>query len=310
MGNRIQILPSNKIDADKWNNCIEKSGNSLIYADYSFLTNQCDHWSGLIINDYQTILPLPWRRKWGIKYLYAPEFIQQLGFFGDLSNINFPEILKSIFKFAKFGDLFFNYQNREILNQIEYEEKTNYILNLENSYPKIFSNYTNELIKNLQKSQKHKLIYEVDFKIEDSIHQFYLQYQNRFKKYENSTFQNLSNTCLELSERNKCITRYVYSETTNEVLSMALLLKDEKRLYLLLNSTNSIGRSFAANHFLLDKIIQEFSEEALILDFEGSERKGIKEFYESFQPKYQPFFHYRFNKLPFLINWGRKIASR
>ncbi len=310
MGNRVQILTSNKIDATKWDNCIEKSSNSLIYADYSFLTNQCDHWSGLIINDYQTILPLPWRRKWGIKYLYAPTFTQQLGFFGDLSIIHFPEILKHIQKFAKYGDLFFNYQNRDILNQIECEEKTNYVLNLENPYPKTFSNYSKELIKNLQKSQKHKLTYAIDFEIEDAIQQFYLQYQNRFVKYNYSTFRNLSKTCLELSGRNKCITRYVYNATTNEVLSIALLLKDEKRLYLLLNSTNPNGRIFAANHFLLDQIIQEFSEEALLFDFEGSERKGIREFYESFHPECQLFFHYRFNKLPFLINWIRIIAGR
>jgi hypothetical protein len=310
MENQIQILPSHKIDPLKWNNCVEKSSNSLIYADFFFLTSQCDQWSGLIIDDYKTILPLPWRKKWGIRYLYAPAFIQQLGFFGHLSNLPITEIINSIIEFAKFGDLFFNYQNRELLTKIEYSEKTNYILDLKNSYPKIYSDYSHDLIKNLQKSEKHPLKYVYDVTIEVAIQQFQLQYQNRFPHLNLNTFQGLTTTCLALAKRNQCIVRSAYSDSTNEVLSIALLLKDNKRLYLLLNTTNKIGRSFAANHYLLDQIIQEFCEEEILLDFEGSEHNGIKEFYEAFHPKNQPYFHYRLNKLPFLINFIRTIITR
>jgi hypothetical protein len=62
----------------------------------------------------------------------------------------------------------------------------------------------------------------------------------------------------------------------------------------------------AANHFLLDQIIQEFSEENLIFDFEGSERKGIKEFYQSFHPENQPYFQVSFNQLPYWQKWIRQ----
>ncbi len=307
MGNSIQILPSDKIDLVKWNMCIEQSSNALIYADYFYLTNQCDHWAGLIIGDYKTIMPLPWRKKWGIKYLYAPAFIQQLGIFGDLSNLHLQQILNKIKEFAKFGDLFFNYENMAILSEITTQQKTNFILNLNQPYPSIKARYTSDLLKNLQKSEKRKLKYTNNLSVEDAITQFQIQYQSRIPHYNEHTFKKLNTTCIELAKHHKCFIRTVSTQESNDSISTALLLTHKKRIYLLLNTTNSIGRSFAANHYLLDQIIQEFCEEDLVLDFEGSERKGIKEFYESFQPEIQPYFQFTYNNLPFLINWARGI---
>jgi hypothetical protein len=310
MGTQIQILHSKEIDPKKWDHCINNSSNSLIYARYHYLTNQCINWSGLVIDDYATVLPLPWKRKWGIRYLYAPAFIQQLGFFGNFYELPISQIIDRIKEFAKFGDLFFNHQNLEIIPHLDYVEKTNYILDLNNSYPKIYSNYAQDLLKNLQKSEKYNLQYLQTVSIENTIEKFQINYQDRFPQFNSKTFQNLKHTCKELAENNQCFTRSIYSETTDQVISTALLLKDNKRLYLLLNSTNLTGRSLSANHFLIDSIIQEFCEEALILDFEGSERKGIKDFYKSFHPINQPYFHYRFNNLPFFINMVRALLNK
>jgi hypothetical protein len=310
MDNGIQILHSSKIDHYKWNNCVENSINSIIYADYLLLTSQCDNWSGLIIGDYKTVMPLPWRKKWGIRYLYAPAFIQQLGLFGELSNLPLLQILNYIKGFAKYGDIFFNYYNMDLIKDLACFSKTNYILNLDCSYPKIFANYSHDLIKNLQKSEKHNLTYSTDIKIEEAIHQFQLQYQDRFPHLHLKVYKNLLTACGELAKRDQCIVRSIYTESTNEPLSIALLLKDKQRIYLLLNTTNTAGRSIAANHYLIDKIIQEFCEEDLLFDFEGSERKGIKEFYESFHPVNQPYFHYRFNNLPYIFNLARQIIKK
>jgi hypothetical protein len=309
MAKQIQILASAQINPVKWNYCLENSSNELIYANYHFLNQLCDNWSALIISDYETILPLPWRKKFGIKYFYAPAFIQQLGFFGNLVNLPIQEIWKTVNGFAKFGDLFLNNANSEILENITYIEKTNFIIDLNNNYPKIYSNYSNDLIKNLLKSKKHALKYSNGLSVERSIQEFKNQYQDRFHNYKDSDFLRIQEACLAFSKSGNCITRTVYSESNLEMLSTALLLKSKNRLYLLMNATNNQGRIMAANHYLLDQIIHEFSEELLLFDFEGSERKGIQTFYESFRPKNQPYFYIRINQLPYWINMIRKFAS-
>jgi hypothetical protein len=282
-----------------------QSSNALIYADYQMLNIICDNWSGLIIGNYDTVLPLPWRKKLGIRYLYAPAFIQQLGCFGNLSGLDMQGVWDKVFSFAKYGDLFFNYTNKSLLSEIAFIEKNNFIIELNQSYPIIRLGYQHDLIKNLKKSEKQNLQYSNVQLIGQCINLYQTQYQERFPQYRNQDFHRFLKLCLTFSVTGNCITRTVFAENTAEIISSAVLLKNHNRLYLLMNVTTKKGRSMAANHYLLDQIIQEFSEENLVFDFEGSERKGIQEFYLSFQPENQPYFQVSFNKLPAWLNWIR-----
>ena len=96
--------------------------------------------------------------------------------------------------------------------------------------------------------------------------------------------------------KNKVFTRAVYNHK-NELLSIALFLEHNNRLYNMMNTTTDTGKKVSANHFLFDKIIEEFSNSHYILDFEGSDVIGIKEFYKNFNPINEPYFYYKINNL-------------
>ena len=64
-----------------------------------------------------------------------------------------------------------------------------------------------------------------------------------------------------------------------------------------MNTTTSGGKIVAANHFLFDKIIEEFAGSNYILDFEGSDLPGVKSFYEKFCPLDEPYFYLKINNL-------------
>lgn len=309
MVKQIQILEAVQINQEKWDNCLAHSSNELIYANYHYLSQLCDNWSGLIIGDYETIFPIPWRKKWGVKYFYAPPFIQQLGFFGNLLNLPMPSIWVAINNFAKFGDLFLNFANAFTLDKLAHTEKKNFVLNLNDTYPNIYKKYHSDLIKNLVKANKHTLLYSEELPIEKVIQIFKTNYKERFPEYRNQDFFQLQETCLKFATIEKCITRTIFSENKKEILATAILLRSNKRLYLIINATSKQGRLIAANHFLIDQIIQEYSEEEIDFDFEGSETKGIQTFYENFHPENQPYFHVRINRLPFYTNLIRKIMS-
>ena len=57
----LQILPSPLIDTTKWDDCISRSANGLIYASSRYLNAMADNWDGMIIDDYKAVMPLPWR---------------------------------------------------------------------------------------------------------------------------------------------------------------------------------------------------------------------------------------------------------
>ena len=77
----IKYVAQQQVDKNKWDACIERSSNGLIYGYSFYLDSMAKHWDALVLNDYEAVMPLTWNRKWGIKYLYQPPLTPQLGIF-------------------------------------------------------------------------------------------------------------------------------------------------------------------------------------------------------------------------------------
>ena len=93
----IKYLEQHEIDKSAWDKCIEQSPNGLIYGYSFYLDHMADHWDGLVMNDYEAVFPLPWRKKYGIHYLYQPFLTAQLGLFGKEINASLlNEFLQTI----------------------------------------------------------------------------------------------------------------------------------------------------------------------------------------------------------------------
>jgi len=302
MADQIYILPAEQIDKEKWDRCINENANGLIYSSTDYLNAMCENWHGLVIDDYKAVMPLPWKKKFGIRYGYTPSFMQQLGISGTIANIDLQEILKSIQHFYSFADIHFNFSNSEIQNIAKAIQRTNFIIDLSLGYHNIQSQYKPGLKASLKKAGT--LIYEErDSKQAVALSKIY--YSNRVQHVKTKDYKSFGNLCLSLQEKKQCFTRTVINDN-DIVLSTTLFLKDEKRIYHLLNATTPEGRNKEANHFLLDQVIREFAGQHLLFDFEGSELPGVRSFYEKFGPMNQPYFHYHYNGLP----WPLRLFKR
>jgi len=288
----INIIPSHEIDVIKWDACVAENDAGLIYVQYHYLNTVCTNWSAIVIGNYQAIMPLPWRKKFGIIYFYAPAFVQQLGLIGNIDGLTSKEIFKSIRSFANFGDLLFNFKNEWIISNHIYHPKNNYTIQLLQGYHSIASKYSKDLVQNLQKAEKYNFTYLHETNISNAIELFQLYYGNRFKHITALDFKNIETVCLKYQEQQQCVIRTIKDNLTQQILATALLLKDNKRLYLLMNTTLNDGRKLSANHLLIDRILHEFSGQNLLFDFEGSNLDGVKTFYENYHPENQPYFHY------------------
>jgi hypothetical protein len=291
----LQILPAEQINKSKWDQCIESAENGLIYSRYDYLDAMCDNWHGLVINDYETVMAMPCRKKFGIRYFYEPAFTQQLGLIGN-ELTDHQNILHACFSFASYGDLLFNFNNN-IVPITGLTRRTNLVLELSVGYDLLSSNYKKDLQQNLKKSEKANLAY-IDGDIHSAVAAYRLSYQNRLGHIRETDYRNFEDLSRRLSENKKAFTKKVVGPG-GELLCIALFLEDDKRIYNIMNTTTDAGRNTEANHFLLDRAIQEFSGENLLFDFEGSDLPGVKSFYEKFGAKDQPYYHYHFNRLPF-----------
>ncbi len=301
---QVTILPSYKIDIEKWDNCVANNAEGLVYATTNYLNFMAENWSGLVVDDYAAIMPLPWKKKLGIRYLYTPPFTQQLGFIGkiDITTTQLQQVLQ---QFVKYGDYLFNHQNNGFCESFIFSERSNYILNLNQPYHAINSSYKKSFKANLAKAIKQDLLYKTSDNFEYAIQLFQNYNQTKITHVSNCDFNNFKQLCSTLFNKNQLIIREVL-DANKTLLCVIVSVKDSKRFYNLINHTSIKGRDIEANYFLYDSLLSEFAESPMIFDFEGSDLIGVKHFYKSFGAINQPYYQWHFNQLPWPLNWLKR----
>lgn len=295
----LYFLQNNEIDKQKWDECVTAAANGLIYARSFYLDNMCHGWKALTGKNYEWVLPISQRTKFGISYLYQPPFTQQLGVFAKPGVIvPLREIIHWLKTNYKFWEVNWNYTtDTSLINPpVNITVATNYILDLARDYESITTNYGKDLINNIRRSRRFKLIYRGTSDYNRCIELFKKYYGNRLINLKDKDYNNFGKLCDSAFKRDMLIAREAV-DNKGELMSIVLLLNDGKRIYNVMNTTTDTGRKTGANHFLLDSVIREFSAKDLLFDFEGSDLPGVKSFYENFGPVSQPYFRLKYNNL-------------
>jgi hypothetical protein len=287
------------IDIDKWNHCISKASNGLIYA-YSFcLDHTADNWDALVLNDYEVVMPLPWRKKYGTYYLYQPSFVAQLGLFGDtISAPLLEEFLKAIPSKFKLWEIPFNHHNLFSLNDFELYERVNYVLPLINNYEELYNHYRDNIKRNIKRSIQYGCRVQTDIAI-DSIIRLTKQQPNTATEKELENFKTL---CGLLKDESMAKSYGVFSQK-NELLASCVFTFSHNRAYYILVGNHPNGRTLGASHALIDAFIKDHSGQNLLLDFEGSDVRNLAFFYSSFGAKEEKYSAIKLNQLPWYIKW-------
>jgi hypothetical protein len=307
MKEEIRYLQNQEIDKSKWDKCIKESPNGLIYAASIYLDHMCETWDAIVINDYEAVMPIPLKKKYGVRYVYQPPFVQQLGlvYRDEIFNNFLHPVLQKLSKKIKFGDYSLNFFNKQASLSI----KNNFVLFLNNNYENIYFHYKDVLKRNLKNANKKQFIVASSSQVSDSIDVNIHLYSSKIPQLFASDFDKLKLLCNKLLSQEKIIIREAKDEKGN-LLASNLCLKDSKRIYLLLSSTTPEGRKKEANHFLLDHIIKEFAGQELIFDFEGSDIPGIAYFYQGFGATNQPYYFYHWNHLSLPVKMMKKIIDK
>src|ERR1700759_1778470 len=74
----ISYLSHSDIDKLRWDACISHAQYSIIYGYSWYLDMVSPGWDALVDDDYQSVFPLTWKKKFGLYYLSQPNFAQHL----------------------------------------------------------------------------------------------------------------------------------------------------------------------------------------------------------------------------------------
>jgi len=276
----IQYIERSNLDVEKYNFCIENSINSRIYAFSWYLDIVADNWHALVLDDYRAVMPLPWRSKFLIKYVYTPCWTQQLGVFSS-DKINedlIDSFIKNIPK--KFKKITINFNSGNQVFGKHMSERINYILPLNKAYKELFRGY-----KYIRRRRKKRL--PLDYvkiaKTASIIDIIKLhKKQKRFiqdldSKPDYVILKKLVDYLLETKRIEIIIA--LEEDTT---IGGAIFLKDKKRITYLMSAVSQTGRSKQSMTLIIDSVIEKYSNSNYVLDFEGSMIPGIAFFFKSF----------------------------
>ena len=210
-----------EIDIAKWDECINKASNGLIYAYSIYLDTMSKNWDALVFGNYEAVMPLTWNKKYGFHYLYQPAFTAALGVFGKKLNEQLIEdFIKAIPGKFKLIEILLNSSNT---TNTAIELRSNYYLALDQSYNEITDAYRENHSRNIKKAFQTGCSVKKNIPVEDVIGINSEQMKNTGSLKE-SNYTNFKKIFSQLKERNQAETYSVVNESNTIMASCVFFL--------------------------------------------------------------------------------------
>lgn len=289
----LRLIKRKDIDLQKWDDLVNRSEGSLPYSLSWYLDAVSENWDGLVMNDYEAVMPLIWLRKFGVKCLYQPYYCQQTGIFYQKTAAK--KLTGEFIRFAQrfpYININLTAVTEAVAGEFHLQKKINLVLGLGKEYKQLAEAYSENHHRNIRKADKNGWQLYEDTGIKP-FQQFYLGNLNRkrefFKKKHEAIFRCLTN---ELVERNKGKIFTVINKE-ERLMAASLIIFHQNRAINIVNCSSEEGKKAGAAHFLYNGIIKQYAGTDKVLDFEGSSVPSIARFYRGFGASEEIFFNYR-----------------
>jgi hypothetical protein len=296
----IVYLKNSEIDRDQWDSCIKASRYNKPYAYSWYLDIMAPGWEALIDDDYDSVFPIPARKRFGIKYIATPIFLQQLGAFSpDKSSENaINEFLDYMPKFYRLVDLCVG--QKVARKEFTLTERSNFELDLSIPYEKLWNNFYPECRRNIEKSSKRKIELVNDISPGELIDLFIAIKEKIIKGIKPRDFQHLNNLmdyCLKTKKGRIIGVR----APRNKIVFGQFIIEIPGHVNLFFGVNTQESRERRVNYFVINEIIREKATGHVILDFAGSSIPSVASFMASFGSINNPYYRIYRNTLPWPV---------
>ena len=315
----ILYLPHHEIDKAQWDALIEKSGQGQVYALSWYLDVVAPGWEAVAALDeagkYKTVMPVPWRKKLGIRYVQQPFFCQQLGIYTLDDRI--PDSLYQRFltevqrRFRYVAGYQFN-QDNQLPSQLQHEQTYTLCLDLSKPYQRLKQHYTRDRKLNLKRALRAGLTLRQHDDLEPLIHFFRSETAGKIYGGVSEEAYSLLRQLYEQAQKRGLAQLYYTEDAEGLKNSGCLFWVWQNRIVYIFNAAAAHGRRQNGRTLILDHIIQKYAAQEFILDFESPDDKepDIVSFYRSFGAQTMPLPVLKYNRLPKSIKLLREFRMR
>ncbi len=308
----VRYLKHKEIDCEKWDKCIDNALNGIIYSYSWYLDITSHYWDALIKGDYESVMPLPCRKKWGINYIYQPAFVQQLGVFSKkpVTTELLEEFIDAIPKKFKYVDYNLNTQNKLAPGK-KYRVKTNqtFELSLMEPYEVIRKKYSTNNKRNIKKAEKSSLFLTYASKPETIIELFRNNRGRKLNTISKTEYNNLKHLIYSSMYKGIASVHSAFSET-NTLCAGMFMIRSHNKIIFLFSGSDDKARETGAMSMLIDDFIRKNAQTPQVLDFEGSNHPGTANFYKSFGSERHAYQSLIINRLPLILKLIFKLYQR
>ena len=296
----IKYLKHIEIDKSKWDECIAKSNNGLIYSTSVYLDNMATDWDGLVMGNYEAVMPLPFRKKYGIYYVYPPAFSQQMGItcVEELT----PEIIGAFLQNipAKFRYVEMNFNVSNLYTFSDEKERNNYFLPLYSSFEILKKKFSRSAERNIKKALHENITVKegVPFTEIINIH------RSRFNDAVGANaadYKRLESLFYELQKTNLLFTLGAYN-SMGVLIGGSIYFVYKNRITFIINGNSNESLRNGATHLLMHNTIKKFSGKDIFLDFEGSDFPEFARFYKQYGATEEKYKLVKINNLPWPVS--------
>jgi len=290
----IKYVKQKDIDKTKWDNCILNSVNCMIYAMSWYLDIVCENWDALISDDYESVMPLPWKSKLGIKYIYHPFFAQQLGlFFQKHADDQVYEFLQKIpIAFLRY-ETSINYLNQ--VKKISLNIRKNHVLSISKNYKELYCAFSENTKRNIKKGEKNNPLISENIPLKDFIE---LKRSANISNLSDSQLNRLS--CLLDTLIEKKHAQIIGCLKNDTLIAAAIFVNFKGRIIYLISASNESGKNSRAMFAVVNYIIKKNAGSPKLLDFEGSMIEGIARFFKGFGAIPESYYRVKKSRIPFI----------
>jgi hypothetical protein len=306
----IRYIKHKNINKTKWDYCIDNSYNKLFYAYSWYLDIVSPKWDALVNDDYVSVMPLTYRKKYGISYLFQPLLCQQLGVFSTINKEAFcvDDFIDAIPKKFKIIEIAVNSKNliTELPGERIVTVGVNFELSLNKPYDILFTHYSKKHIKNINKISPAELIIETGNNLLNDFFRYKIEsisiQKIKFSKKDKVSYYKFLN---DFNVKNK-LKIYIAKNKEKVVLGGICLFFIENRV-ISISFSSDAGRKISIGYYLFNMFIKEYAGHDIIYDFMGSNIKNIAYRNEGFGSIKSFYKQVKITRLPKMLRYLKVI---
>jgi hypothetical protein len=289
-----------EIDDVKWDAAIATSWHETPYGYCWYLDLLAPDWVALIKDDYEMVMPLFARRKFGINYLYEPVLVQYTTLYGmqpQQSDVqNFLNAIPQKFRLWEFN-IFLPFE--PVSQCCSFSKAPNYVLKLDTSYSHLSENYNSNTKRNLKKGEKQRIVgnNELPEPLAETILKMNVPWMTRLDK---AAKNRIIRFIQSVQHKNRGELKCVLS-SEGKLLSMLFWCYSRTRHLYIFAVSDDEAKSNGAMFSLVDEHIRANAQSGIVIDFEGSALDGVARFYKGFGASLETYYNVRKNSLPKLL---------